>query len=139
MWYPTDRLFSPTGVLVSGFGSEQEDLTGKPTEFGALPTIAEKINASRAAVEVLHPGRSNLLTKPIYVNWKRISFSLGGMRIIVSLRAPPRMSSFKRAAYILRETIFHILSAGRKAPCSLPIAQLDALQQESAPDEKLCA
>ena len=86
VWYPTDKLFSPTGVLVAGFGSEREDIgglgmggtsSGHPTAFGALPTTQAKLDASRAAVEMLHPGRSSQLTKPIYVNWTKIPYSLG--------------------------------------------------------------
>jgi monoamine oxidase len=86
VWYPTDKMFSPTGVLVSGFGSEREDVGGlgmggsntfAPTAFGALPTTEAKLAASRAAVERLHPGKGTLLTKPIYVNWSKIPYSLG--------------------------------------------------------------
>jgi monoamine oxidase len=78
VWYPTDKLFSPTGVLVAGFGSERQDFgNGQPSPFGALPTIEAKLDASRRAVELLHPGRSHLLAKPIYVSWARIPYSLG--------------------------------------------------------------
>jgi len=86
VWYPTDKLFSPTGVLVAGFGSERQDIggmgmggtaTGEPTAFGALPTVEAKFAASRQAVEILHPGRSHLLSKPIYVSWSKIPYSLG--------------------------------------------------------------
>jgi monoamine oxidase len=88
VWYPSARMFSPTGVLVSGFASERDDTgglgggmpgggSGKLTPFGALPTIQAKLDASRAAVETLHPGCSHQLTKPIYVNWSRIPYSLG--------------------------------------------------------------
>jgi monoamine oxidase len=86
VWYPTDKMFSPTGVLVAGFGSERQDtgglgmggtVSGEPTRFGSLPSTRAKLEASRAAVEKLHPGRSHLLTKPIYVNWTKIPYSLG--------------------------------------------------------------
>src|SRR5271163_2863469 len=84
VWYPTDKLFSPTGVLVAGFSSEQKltgglggTTTGEFSAFGALPTIEAKFEASRQAVELLHPGRSHLLTKPIYVAWAKIPYSLG--------------------------------------------------------------
>jgi monoamine oxidase len=77
VWYPTDKLFSKSGVLVAGFNSETDFVTGAPTPFGALPTIQAKLDASRAAVEKLHPGRSHLLDKPIYVNWSKIPYSLG--------------------------------------------------------------
>ena len=39
--------------------------------------MAAKFDASRAAVEALHPGRSHLLEKPIYVSWEKIPYSLG--------------------------------------------------------------
>jgi monoamine oxidase len=77
VWYPTDKMFSKSGVLVSGFNAERDDETGKPTAFGALPTTEAKLDASRAAVEALHPGRSKLLTNPIYIPWSRIPYSLG--------------------------------------------------------------
>jgi monoamine oxidase len=77
VWYPTDKLFSPTGVLVAGFNSERDDVTGKPTPFGALPNTLAKLEASRAAVETLHPGRGAQLTKPIYINWSKTPYSLG--------------------------------------------------------------
>ncbi|HEX7157442.1 MAG TPA: FAD-dependent oxidoreductase [Edaphobacter sp.] len=76
VWYPTDKLFSKTGVIVAGFNTEQDFMTGAPTPFGALPMQA-KLDASRAAVEKLHPGRSQLLGKPIYVSWNKIPYSLG--------------------------------------------------------------
>jgi monoamine oxidase len=43
---------------------EHEDITDKITPFGALSTRA-KLDASRIAVEKLHPGRSHLLTNPM--------------------------------------------------------------------------
>jgi monoamine oxidase len=77
VWYPTDKLFSPTGVIIAGFNFEREDITNKLTPFGALPSTQAKLDASRAAVEKLHPGCSHLLTKPVYVSWTRIPYSLG--------------------------------------------------------------
>ena len=77
VWYPTDKLFSKSGVIVAGFNTETDFFTGAPTPFGALPTIQAKLDASRAAVEKLHPGCSQLLAKPIYVSWNKIPYSLG--------------------------------------------------------------
>jgi monoamine oxidase len=80
VWYPSAKLFSPTGVVVAGFGLERLDIDDgsfKPTAFGELPSMAAKLDASRAAVEALHPGRSRLLEKPIYVSWAKIPYSLG--------------------------------------------------------------
>lgn len=70
VWYPSNGMASEKGVLVAGYGTE----TG---EFGALPSMAAKIAASRATVEKLHPGRGGELAKPLYVAWARIPFNLG--------------------------------------------------------------
>lgn len=75
VWYPSAKLFSPTGVILSGFNLEREP-TGSLTEFGKL-SRGGKLNASRAAVEKLHPGKSSLLAKPIYISWENIPYSLG--------------------------------------------------------------
>ena len=70
VWYPSDRMLSDRGVLISGYGIEGG-------EFGNLPSIEAKLAASRAAVEALHPGRGRELTKPLYVAWGKLPFSLG--------------------------------------------------------------
>ena len=77
VWYPSNGLFTKTGIILSGFNFEQNDWgNGAPTPFGALTTQG-KLDASRAAVEILHPGYGKSLTKPIYVSWQRIPYSLG--------------------------------------------------------------
>jgi monoamine oxidase len=76
VWYPSDRLFSSHGVLISGFNLEKDE-NGAPTPFGQLGSITAKLQASKMAVEKLHPGYSNLLTKPVYVSWPSIPYSLG--------------------------------------------------------------
>lgn len=70
VWYPSAGMFSAKGVLISGYAVETGD-------FAQLPSLAAKLAASRAAVEKLHPGRGNELTKPLYVAWAKIPFSLG--------------------------------------------------------------
>jgi monoamine oxidase len=76
VWYPSDRLFSSHGVLISGFNFEVDD-SGLPTAFGRLGSIAAKLQASRTAVEKLHPGYGKLLAQPVYVSWPSIPYSLG--------------------------------------------------------------
>ena len=77
VWYPSNGLFTKTGIILSGFNFEQKDFAdSSPTPFGALST-QEKLDASRAAVEILHPGHGKSLTKPIYVSWQKIPYSLG--------------------------------------------------------------
>jgi monoamine oxidase len=73
VWYPSGNMFSKTGVLVSGYSDNE-----KGTVFGDLPTVQAKLDASRHAVELLHPGHGNELTKPVYVNWGKIPYNLGG-------------------------------------------------------------
>jgi monoamine oxidase len=70
LWYPSDRLLAEKGVLIAGYGVEGG-------EFGALPSVAAKLAASRAAVDKAHPGRSKELAKPLYVSWGKIPYSLG--------------------------------------------------------------
>ena len=71
VWYPSAKLFSETGVVVAGYATEAG------TEFGKLATVADKLAASRAAVERLHPGYGKQLGKPIYVYWAKIPYNLG--------------------------------------------------------------
>jgi monoamine oxidase len=71
VWYPSAKLFSDTGVVIAGYSSE------RGSEFGKLPTVADKLAASRAAVERLHPGYGRQLAKPIYVYWAKIPHNLG--------------------------------------------------------------
>jgi monoamine oxidase len=71
VWYPSARMATPTGVVVSGYATESN------SDFGKLPNVEAKLAASRAAVEKLHPGYGKYLTKPIYVNWAKIPENLG--------------------------------------------------------------
>lgn len=71
VWYPSAKLFSETGVLISGYGQE------RGSRFGQLPDTQAKIDASRAAVEKLHPGFGSQLRNPMYVYWAMIPHSLG--------------------------------------------------------------
>ncbi len=71
VWYPSWGMFSPRGVLVSGYGIENG------ASFGALPNMQAKLDASRKAVELLHPGCGSKLTNPVYVNWGEIPYNLG--------------------------------------------------------------
>jgi monoamine oxidase len=71
VWYPSAKLFSETGVLISGYGAERN------SRFGQLPDIQAKLQASREAVEKLHPGFGNQLRSPLYVYWGKIPHNLG--------------------------------------------------------------
>jgi monoamine oxidase len=71
VWYPSAKLMSPRGVLISGYSMENWD------DFGKLPSYEAKLAASRAAVEKLHPGKSRELEKPVYMSWGKVPYSLG--------------------------------------------------------------
>jgi monoamine oxidase len=71
VWYPSWGMFSPRGVLVSGYGVENG------TPFGSLPNMQAKLEASRRAVELLHPGCGAKLGNPVYVSWGHIPYNLG--------------------------------------------------------------
>jgi monoamine oxidase len=71
LWYPSGKIFSESGVLIAGYGVENR------TDFGKLPNITAKFDASRAAVEKLHPGHGKELKSPMYVNWGEIPYNLG--------------------------------------------------------------
>src|SRR5271166_3428636 len=71
VWYPSAKLMSKRGVLISGYAMENFD------DFGKLPSYEAKLAASRAAVEKLHPGKSKELEKPVYMCWGKVPYNLG--------------------------------------------------------------
>jgi monoamine oxidase len=71
VWYPSWGIFSERGVVVSGYSVENG------TEFGALPSIAAKLAASRSAMEKLHPGFAHQMEKPMYMSWGQIEWNEG--------------------------------------------------------------
>jgi len=95
VWYPSARIFSEKGILVGGYSIEYGpsfppleamlahvplDLratTASGYAFGHLPSIEAKLDASRRAVELLHPGHGKDLANPVYVSWGQIPFNLG--------------------------------------------------------------
>jgi monoamine oxidase len=65
IWFPSAGLFTPRGVLVSGYTDESR------SAFGEL-TMAQKFEESRKSIERLHPGHGKELEKPMYVSWGKI-------------------------------------------------------------------
>jgi monoamine oxidase len=61
VWYPSAKMFSQPG-----------------TPFGDLKGVQAKLDASRHSIELLHPGHGKELKNPIYVNWGKIQYALGG-------------------------------------------------------------
>jgi monoamine oxidase len=73
VWYPSAKMFSKTGIIVGGYADNEPG-----TPFGDLKTVEAKLAASRHAIDLLHPGRGKELAKPLYVNWAKIKYALGG-------------------------------------------------------------
>lgn len=71
VWYPSARLFSERGVIIGGYSVENG------TPFGKLPSVEAKLDASRRAIDLLHPGHGRDLTKPVYISWGHIPYNLG--------------------------------------------------------------
>ena len=71
VWYPSARLFSERGVVIGGYSVENG------TAFGKLPSVQAKLDASRQAIDLLHPGHGKDLTKPVYISWGHIPYNLG--------------------------------------------------------------
>lgn len=71
VWYPSARMFAERGIVVGGYSIENG------TAFGKLPTVEAKLDASRQAIELLHPGHGKELTKPVYISWGHIPYNLG--------------------------------------------------------------
>jgi len=70
VWFPSAGLFSPRGVLVSGYTDESF------SPFGQL-SLPEKFEESRKTIERLHPGHGKELEKPMYVGWSRVPYNEG--------------------------------------------------------------
>ncbi len=70
IWFPSAGLFTPRGVLVSGYTDEST------SPFGKL-TLQQKFDESRKSIERLHPGHGKELEKPLYVGWAYVPENLG--------------------------------------------------------------
>jgi monoamine oxidase len=70
VWFPSAGLFTPRGVLVSGYTDESFD------GFEQL-SMPEKFAESRKTIERLHLGHGKELEKPLYVGWGKIPYNEG--------------------------------------------------------------
>ena len=87
VWYPSARLFSKKGVVIGGYGVESR------TALAAMD-LGAKLQASRQAIEHLHPGHSKELTKPVYVCWGRVPYNKGSW---VHIEEPKMYPGYERA------------------------------------------
>jgi monoamine oxidase len=72
VWYPSSRIMHPTGIVVSGYLMEEEEIPG----FAGL-SLEQKFAASRASMEKLHPGHGNELKNPVYCGWRHVKWNEG--------------------------------------------------------------
>lgn len=87
VWYPSASCFSEKGVVLGGYSVENG------TAFGRLPNLQAKLDASRAAIETLHPGHGKELGQPVYINWGEIPFNYGSW---ISTGHAGRIASYQR-------------------------------------------
>jgi monoamine oxidase len=128
VWYPSARLFSEKGVILSGYGLENGTVMG-------TMDLAAKLAASRQSVELLHPGRSRELTKPIGVCWGRIPYNLGSW---VHIADPVMFAGYERAIqpdgpiYLCGEHLSHLVGWQEGAALSAHRAVAMLSQSQSA-------
>jgi monoamine oxidase len=71
VWYPSDRLFSPKGILLGAYSARED------ADLIAAQPLAAQFEMTRAAIEALHPGRGKELEKPMAIAWSKVPYSLG--------------------------------------------------------------
>lgn len=71
LWYPSNELNSPEGVLVAGY------VTGEGAAAFGRQAFDAQYAASAEAVELLHPGHSASLRHPLAVSWEQVAYSEG--------------------------------------------------------------
>ncbi|KPA93805.1 MULTISPECIES: flavin monoamine oxidase family protein [Pseudomonas] len=71
LWYPSGGFNQAEGVLVAAYNNGET-----ARRFGERP-LAEQIELSRQAVELLHPGHARELRKPLAIAWAKIPYNLG--------------------------------------------------------------
>jgi monoamine oxidase len=128
VWYPSSRLFSEKGVVIAGYDLEN----GTPLE---AMNLAQKLEASRQAVEHLHPGHSKDLAKPVCVCWGRIPYNLGSW---IHSDEPAMYPGYERAIqaddpiFLAGDHMSHIVSWQEGAALSAHRAVTLLTQSQSA-------
>lgn len=127
VWYPSASIFSETGVLIAGYGVENR------TEFGKLDKAA-KFAASRQAVEHLHPGHSQELTKPLYISWGQIPYNLGSWASHRSDAATyKRLIEPDGPIYLAGDHVSHLVAWQEGAALSAHRAVMEIAKVQSKP------
>ncbi len=70
IWFPSAGMFTPRGIVVSGYTDEGT------SPFSKL-SMADKFAESRKSIERLHPGKGTELEKPMYLCWGKVEWNDG--------------------------------------------------------------
>ena len=70
IWYPSAKLLSPKGILVTGYEDEMNWGWEKLS-------MQEKFETARKQLEKVHPGNGKDLTKPLICMWRHIPYNEG--------------------------------------------------------------
>ncbi len=71
VWYPSHGFHSPTGVVLGTYA------VGAPASRLARLSLDERIDAARASIERVHPGKSRYLGNGVNVVWSKVPYNLG--------------------------------------------------------------
>ncbi len=71
VWYPSAGFFRPKGIILGAYTAGPD-----ADAFAALP-LAAQLQATRDAVEGLHPGRSGELEHPMAIAWSKVPYTYG--------------------------------------------------------------
>jgi monoamine oxidase len=128
VWYPSSRLFCEKGVVIGGYGLESDS----PVK---TMNLAEKLVASRQAIEHLHPGHSQDLARPVCVCWARIPYNMGSW---VHIDEPKMYPGYERAIqaddpiFLAGDHMSHIVGWQEGAALSAHRAVIMLTQSQSA-------
>ena len=70
VWYPSGKLMSPKGILVTGY---EDELNWGWEKL----SMQEKFETARKQLDKIHPGHGKELTKPLICMWRHIPYNEG--------------------------------------------------------------
>jgi monoamine oxidase len=134
VWYPSDRFFSETGVLLGAYATRNE--------VGALAakSLQEQFEMSRAVIEALHPGHGKDLKRPMGIAWSKVPYSLG-----IAARYPTSHDAAYNLLgqpdgpfYFAGEHLSHVgaWQEGAILSAQRAIAAIDAHRREKRPENR---
>jgi monoamine oxidase len=115
VWCPSDRMFSPKGILLGAYSTRDDAdlLTARP--------LAAQLELSRAAIEALHPGCGKELESPMAIAWSRVPTALGSQHATIPTTMPIMQCSASPTAHSISQVSISAISAlGRKARSCQP-------------------